>query len=245
MRARFALVEALMKLGGTRKAVEDALGHLMGMLRLCRGDNMGVRDMVPHLMLRLDLDQECYDFVKWWETEGRRGDYDWGDLEEGYLDVEGADCWEDVGYLCTDFPRLSNCVGVAFLKVKMLLDLKALKNSDAVGDNEVLFDIQRNIPRSPLIKGNKDIHIGTVDVEILERKLVKQIEEMGDAVEKANRHVWPAIKNPGRNLNTRPNYTVRGEPNEMQIVLKYCYDCWAETPGAIKLLDDIRAHRYS
>ncbi len=58
MRARYALVEALGKVN-TRDAVQAQLDHLLDMLRLCRGDNMGVRYLVPHLMLRLNQDQEC------------------------------------------------------------------------------------------------------------------------------------------------------------------------------------------
>ena len=43
MRARFGYVEALLKVK-SRSAVEKALEHLLDMLRLCRGDNMGVRE---------------------------------------------------------------------------------------------------------------------------------------------------------------------------------------------------------
>lgn len=35
------------------------------LLRLCPGDNMGVRATVPSVLLRLGKDQECYDFMKW------------------------------------------------------------------------------------------------------------------------------------------------------------------------------------
>ena len=75
--ARYAHIEALGKIK-TRAAVEAQFYHVMDCLslRLCRSDNMGVRDMVPHLMLRLDKDQEAYDFVKWYATTGQDGDYD-------------------------------------------------------------------------------------------------------------------------------------------------------------------------
>ena len=57
-------------------AVEAAHDHVMDILRLNHSDNMGVRDMVPSLKLRLGRDQECYDFCKWWATTGQEGDYD-------------------------------------------------------------------------------------------------------------------------------------------------------------------------
>ncbi|KAM6532647.1 hypothetical protein FALCPG4_005700 [Fusarium falciforme] len=69
MSHRLALASRLRDLG-TLDGVREALEHMQGMLRLCRSDNMGLRDIVPTMMLRLDLDQECYDFVKWWATCG-------------------------------------------------------------------------------------------------------------------------------------------------------------------------------
>lgn len=62
MRSRYAVVEAYLAID-TYAAVEAARSHLADMLRLCRGDNMGVRDLVPAILLRLGRDQECYDFV--------------------------------------------------------------------------------------------------------------------------------------------------------------------------------------
>jgi hypothetical protein len=49
---------------------------MQDMQRLRRSDNLGLRDMMPAIMLRLDLDQECYDFVKWWVTCDPDGNYD-------------------------------------------------------------------------------------------------------------------------------------------------------------------------
>ena len=59
MRARYAYVESVIK-AKSRRAIETAVRHLEDMFRLCRGDNMGLRDIAPHLYLRLGRDQECY-----------------------------------------------------------------------------------------------------------------------------------------------------------------------------------------
>lgn len=64
MRARFTLAGEHLLLLGTLDGVHEALEHMQDMLRLCRSDNLGLREMMPAMMLRLDLDQECYDFVK-------------------------------------------------------------------------------------------------------------------------------------------------------------------------------------
>jgi hypothetical protein len=52
MRARLLAADALVKVG-TVVAVEKALQHYTDMLRLCRTDNLGVRDIIPGLLLRL------------------------------------------------------------------------------------------------------------------------------------------------------------------------------------------------
>ena len=70
MRARFDLADTVRR-SDTRDGISEALEHLRDMLRLCRSDNMGVRDLMPGMMLQLDQDQECYDFLKWYMTEGR------------------------------------------------------------------------------------------------------------------------------------------------------------------------------
>lgn len=51
MRARFAAADALLE-ADTVVAVEKALGHFTDMLRLCRSNHMGARQIVPVLMLR-------------------------------------------------------------------------------------------------------------------------------------------------------------------------------------------------
>ncbi|KAF3030462.1 hypothetical protein E8E15_004795 [Penicillium rubens] len=61
------------------ESVQAQLDTLMENLRLCRGDNIGSRDLVPGLMIRLDRDQECYDFLKWWATSAKDPKYNWAD----------------------------------------------------------------------------------------------------------------------------------------------------------------------
>lgn len=133
MRARYAFVEALIKVG-TYDAIELAYENLIDMLRLCRGDNMGVRDVIPSLLLRLGRDQECYDFVKWWNTKGNASDYDWGDIDLPYLDVKDADIFESPDYLCEKFGSLAHTVAAALVKVKVMLDLEDLAALNDLGN---------------------------------------------------------------------------------------------------------------
>ena len=64
MRVRHDHVGAFIEVKN-RTAMQTALYHLLDMLRLDRLDTMGVRDLMPGLYIRLDQDQECYEFLKW------------------------------------------------------------------------------------------------------------------------------------------------------------------------------------
>jgi hypothetical protein len=161
MRLRYAHIEALGKIH-THDSVLAQYDHFRDMLRLCRGDNMGVRSQVPALLLRLDRDQEAYDFIKWYQTEGRRGDYDWGDMELGFLDIKNADAFEDIGFMPPRFGDLSHTVSMTLIKIKLLLDLqnltKAFQEHGNKVPNEILDKILREVPRSPIISGNRGVH---------------------------------------------------------------------------------------
>ncbi|KAI1861941.1 hypothetical protein JX265_009444, partial [Neoarthrinium moseri] len=124
MRARFAAADSLLQVD-TVSAAEEALDHLMDMLRLCRSDNLGVRDIVPTLLLRLDREQECYDFLKWWATVGSDMHYDWGDVTLPYLNIRGADAFEDFDAFDVNSLGLAHLVAATLLKLRLFLDLSS------------------------------------------------------------------------------------------------------------------------
>jgi hypothetical protein len=238
MRARFGVVEALMKVK-TFASTQLQLEHLMDMLRLCRGDNMGVRDLVPSIMLRLNKDQECYDFIKWYCTAGQAGDYNWGNMKLGFLDVKNADVFESVSYL---EPRhtisLPHAASIVLLKIKLFLDFTSLETSLSLSKKvplEILGNIRGHVVRSLIIANNEDFMSRTSHAETI-AKLKAQIDTMYDVVHKQNAFFWPALLDPVYHLNSRPGAYSLGSEAEMQLGLKWCYDSWAETPGAIEFI---------
>jgi hypothetical protein len=126
MRARYSLVETIHRVG-TLDGVTEALGHMHDLLRLCRSDNMGVRYAMPCLMLQLDQDQECYDFIKRYETEGQRGDYDWGNMDLAFLDVKNANVLESVNFLDHRYGDTPRIAAILLLKMKLLVDIINIK----------------------------------------------------------------------------------------------------------------------
>ena len=241
MRARYALVEALLKVKSL-DAAEAALDHLLDMLCLCRSDNMGVRDLVPHLMLRLGRDQECYDFIKWWATVDEDAHYDWGNMDLPYLDIKDSDAFEPVGYLCNTYQPLSHNVAATLLKARQLLAVKScLENTTVFGENtrplapEIFSQIQDALLRDVLGRQWENIDSARKHAGLVET-LAEQVDKLYEAVKLKNKYFWPALLNPGRHLSARPEAYIRGSVEEMQLVLQYCFDSWRESPGAIEFI---------
>ena len=242
MRARYGVVEALLKIK-TYAAVKAAHEHLMEMLRLCRGDNMGVRDIVPALFLRLGNDQGCYDFCVWYATTGQSGDYDWGDMDLGFLDVKDANVFEAVPKnLASKYCDLSHAVAITLLKIKVLMDVRSLRDSSIIGEKvpqEIIDDIRTQLVTGTVIAR----HVNVTDVDNQKsviQTLEGQIKDLYTTIEARNVHFWPALLSPGSNLIARPQAYSHGSKSEMQLVLKYNYEAWSETPGAIDMIRDLK-----
>ena len=237
MRARYGLVEALLKIK-TFDAVKSAAEHIRDMLRLCRSDNMGVRDLLPALWLRLGRDQDAYDFVKWYGTAGDDSHYDWGNMDLPYLNVVNANVFESPKYLCGRFPNLSPLLCVALLKIKLLLDLEALQYSAFLAiklPQELADRVRFFIPMSEVIWKDGNI-MSDIHQRDRIRDLSHQIDTLFIAITKANKHFWPALVNPGAHLKARPDAYSHGSLAEMQLKLQYWFDAWNETPGAIEFI---------
>ena len=240
MRARFALVEAMAKVNNA-ESVEAQFDHLMDVLRLCRGDNMGVRDLVPALMLRLNKDQECYDFIKWWVVVSENPRYDWGDTSLPYLDIKNADVFEPVDRFCGHFHALSHFSSLTLLKIKLLFDLMRLEQSfsslSASVPREILDIIQSSVPLSPAVCANHNIMNGEGDTRpTMIQKLQAQIDTLYKEVHSANKYLWPALVNPHNHFKGRPMAYSPGSVEETQIILQYNYEAWVETRGAIDFI---------
>jgi hypothetical protein len=243
MRARFALARQLLLLG-TLDGVHEALEHLRDMLRLCRSDNMGLRNIVPAVMLRLDLDQECYDFMKWWATCDPHGDYDWGDMTLPYLDIRGADVLEDPGPLLGKYPELNYLVAFLLLKLKLLVDVRNLKITRKIlAQRRLPFELQdqieRDVIRSPLsARLQKDPPESLIKTE---EKLLNHIRQLGAALAGTNDSFMFHLFEPDEPLSDHPDSYSRGSWEEMALAMQHSYATWWETEGVLDLLNDARA----
>ena len=217
MRARFQHANGLLD-ADTRFAVDIALIHFMDMLRLCRSDNLGVRDAVPPLMLRLGREQECYDFLKWWATANRNGRYDWGDLTLPHLNIRGADAFEPIEpfFLDEGCLSLSQLACLTLLKLRLYMDLDAYNTS-----LEDMFSFGGPVRRAmgALVKEKvKSVHPGRIAV--LTGDLRKQYLRLCEVVHDANAHFWEALVDDER--HSPPSAYSMGSPEEAHLAIHQC-----------------------
>jgi hypothetical protein len=126
MRVRHSHVGALLEVKN-RTAVQTTLDHLLDMLRLNRKDNMGVRDLIPALYIRLDQDQERYDFLKWWLTYPNSLD-DWDeDADEPFLNIKNANALENPAGFGRVHHSLAHYAMLYLLKLRMVLNIVAIE----------------------------------------------------------------------------------------------------------------------
>ncbi|KAF0634919.1 hypothetical protein FPSE5266_10450 [Fusarium pseudograminearum] len=121
--ARFDLMSAILNVR-TGEAVQAALDHALDMIRVCRGDNQGVRSYVPALHLRLGNDQQAYDFIKRYAVVPDEH-YTWNDTSLPFLDLHDQDALEPV-FEKTHYHDVSFTVALTLIKIRLMQDLDSL-----------------------------------------------------------------------------------------------------------------------
>jgi ribonuclease HI len=229
MRARFAAAQALLEID-TKRSVETALEHLSDMMRLCRSDNLGVRDIVPHLLLRLDREQECYDFLKSWATADKTGI-----VTTPYRDIRNGDPFEPIDAFSSGQTSLDHLVALTLMKLRLYLDLGAYPSMS--------FDyFSRLRSASP---GEFDRPVGrlvrermktmkTKAAEKTRRTLKTQYHALCQRVYDANPYFWEALVD--GETPTPPPYYSPGSKEEADLVLHQCRRAWDESEDAIMMV---------
>ncbi|GAP86908.1 putative zinc finger domain-containing MYND-type [Rosellinia necatrix] len=242
MRARFAAANALLQID-TIKAVEKALAHFQDMLRLCRSDNLGIRDIVPSLLLRLGREQECYDFLKWWsvidDEHHYNGKYDWGDPSLPYLDICGADAFEAVDFFASH-SNLCQFVTLVLLKLRLYLDIEPY-------DPQYMdFGSPRlSWPPSPtqFLRPIGEIvqkKVGTItssDVPEISKRLKDQYQALFQIVHKENPYFWEALVDASEDAPSLPTVYSPGSVEEAILTVYQCKKAWEESYDAIIMIE--------
>ncbi|KAF2097585.1 hypothetical protein NA57DRAFT_58161 [Rhizodiscina lignyota] len=253
MLTRMDLIRAMRRLR-TKESVEAQLEQVQGLLKLSRNDGIMARNTEPQLLLRLDRDQECYDFLKRWRFIGKAFNFDWDDVD--YLSTDyptliekQQDAFEPVEYLCDhnvagfDGTILEHNIAATLLKIKLILDLGALQKATIFEDTTLgsalpreIQDVVRSyIPQSPIVANNRHLwecrdHAASIG------ELNHQIDMLYITVKDIADRYWPVMLDHYASFDERFRVLDRTGGQECPGGLRNSYDSWVETPGAMAFL---------
>ncbi|WAO90097.1 MYND-type zinc finger protein samB [Fusarium falciforme] len=240
------LLQSFGAAGGRADAVRTALDHILDMLRLGRGDYMGVRDVAPTLFIRLNRDQEAYDFAKWYATTGNPSHCAWDDLDLPFLDIKGADVLEPPmeNWANSRWIKMIHVVAVILIKVRVLLDLQAAINTTRALQGsipeEMIGLICEQIVGSTLRSRPEVLHRGTEEISGHVGTIKGHIRDLYRSVNEYNPHFWRLmLKNPDEAAARKPYcYSLQSE-EEACSVISYSLASWIETPGSFDVMRSV------
>lgn len=238
---RFAATRKLLELN-TIGAVAGALERFEDLLHENRKDEFRVRDIIPHILLRLGREQECYDFLKWWanfnDKDHFNGRYDWKDKTLPFLDIRGADPFEPLDKLRLKALSLSQLVALTLLKVRLSLDIEAYSDDYDFSDSDHPHPVlQRPVGR--LVRAKMRSLSDMDEVLDTHEALEKQYSRLCRMVNDSNPYVWAALvkqENPSLPIFHPPR-----SKEEADLVLWQCLRSWQETTGAMFVIDGERS----
>ncbi|KAF0695989.1 Aste57867_13202 [Aphanomyces stellatus] len=239
-----AQIDALEAMG-TETSLHAAVDLLFECFRLNRSDNMGLRDVLPGILLRLQDDQALYDFARWWAQD--RPHYEWENTSLPYLDTRGADATEspDVANFTSPYggPSLHHLVAVVLVKFRVLEDLgvrrgwrtflRGTHRARLRGHVPLLHRIHRFLShRSNATPADNDDDDDPA-IETLERQITRLLLH----TQRKHPRIWKALVHPAPLLATPdPDLFSLGDENEVKKAVVRLLPAWRDTPGAIDRL---------
>ena len=103
---------------------------------------------------------------------------------------------------------------------------------------EILDSVRGQLVSGLIISNNKSI-MNAKDQAPLIENLEVQVQDLYTTVKNSDEHFWPALLNPRKYLAARPEAYKRGSSAQMQIVLRYNFDAWMETPRAVDVIKEL------
>lgn len=237
MQARFWLADGIRRTG-TLDAITEALEHMQDMLRLDLWDSLGVRYIAPWLMLQLDRDQEAYDFLKWWHTQGV--------YEDGGFDpktytinqpVRNANPLESIDWIRHSLVTVQHLTAMLLLKSKLLVDIIRLKLSRKVTQDhvppEIWSHIDQHLVRSDISQRWAGKSYG--DLTAIQQRLENQIVTLIKDTQKIDKDMPFVLLNPDVYFSPEADFLANGPLEGTPSFLDQCYAAWWEHEKVLEL----------
>ncbi|KAJ3033102.1 hypothetical protein HDV00_006729 [Rhizophlyctis rosea] len=220
-------------------ATEMACAHALDMLHFDHRDICCVRHYLVFFMLRLNKDQQAYDLIKWYATKSETYDWDnWND--ETYLDITGADVFEDVEWLART-KDLNFLVAVLLIKLRILLDLGTIESLNSCAsptDTSTPLDLPAALRSSILAAHTETLTHTTVLSNIITQ--TSHLLTLYKQIKRTNKHFFGILLRAAVHIKAYSHMVKAGEAAkggsvpEAQGVLWKCNDAWIESKGAVE-----------
>ena len=210
------------------------------LLRLTLGDNQGVRFELPQVLLYLNRDDDCVNFIKWWWFNSAKFDSDMGEhgsWEKGFWPYEmGCTKYDDLlaplapGHRLTDeqLERYqkhanSNYVCLDFMLALSLIKMRIVAHHRLLLAKEMDKDSAAAVSFQGVISTQGDI---------LHRYLT--------IIKRINKYCLPGILNPTILRNQgRPESASSGSSEEAMLSNERYIRHFYRVPGCLKILEDV------
>lgn len=225
----------------TVEAWERTLGHQLELLRLIRNDNIGVRSNVPFVLLYLNRDDDCMDFIRHWYRDyggemdreempdSSPGDWLYGRTPNArMIDIFALHPTIDPSYTGLEF-----LVALLIIKLRVVAAFEAREKSFALFENTKMAKYLD----SDSISAVRTSLVGDLKVRAEQNR---QIEHIINLIQQSNQTMLPSLINPGPlKSQPAPAYFSHGAPSEAYGVLMDSNRLFARIPGAEKRIEDI------
>ncbi|KAK0716417.1 hypothetical protein B0T21DRAFT_274708, partial [Apiosordaria backusii] len=231
-----------------RQGVEDSLKEYLSILHRNRPDNQGARNSVPGLYIRLNQDQEAYDFIYWWGRKTAQKGLDWADLSQPFLDDKNVDATGPVDLWCPCFLQLTPVVALYLIKFRLLQNLKGIKRlrettspGSATPTREEILSVLKDkyqcagntVDNQPVVDfyNNEGLLAEKMSV------LLQQMTQLYHSADDYNKHIWGLITDPSEEaFSASPAPYTPGSWTEAQIAFAHLSSAWAESVAAVPAL---------
>ncbi|KAG1698442.1 hypothetical protein DVH05_014984 [Phytophthora capsici] len=212
MTAKLEVIRALSTIP-SRPAIEAALAEAMDSMRLCRVDNLGIREVIPTLMLILDQYQEAYDFIKWYATTGDDDHYDWGNMDLPFLDVRNADMTEEIPGSMRNGRDVFFMSNLAYIKLMLAKTVKDAINAHNQGRTSL-----PSIESLRAVVAPNGTMRSVTELKRLHKKLTSQMHAASSLAHFQNQHFWNGVLDPTPIVQApKPPHYAPGDINQVKL----------------------------
>ena len=230
-RARRDLAMKTHKLAKTTKspkALKAAVDNMLDLLRLIHSDNLGLRGVVPFLMLDQDRDDDAYNFVKWWTTIDPDGRYDWGQVPRSqpgeWLYLRDQDVKEDLLIRPgkKDFHvQLAHLATIILIKARLISKAQEINLKGEAALQKLLEESGRSHGQVELPLHAIRNHLALLSDQELKRQNAL-VDKYLQKLLSMNHILAKAVINPDPLLSREPpHYMSAGSPEEAYSVLDF------------------------